>query len=154
MGFKSFINFLRLGIKFVIIFRIGNNFCQKFYPVYLERAMKQYSKTEMAERKTELDNRILQWPEMSTSVMFGCPGYRAYGRLFAIVIDDGIILTKLPDSTREKLLESKVCAVFKTERGTVKNWLAFPFEDISAIEFFLPYLKESYDNALLETSDR
>ncbi len=55
--------------------------------------MKLYAEEEARRTRLRFEEEVLDWPEVTTKKMFGCPGYQAAGTLFAILITRGLVMT-------------------------------------------------------------
>jgi len=60
-----------------------------------------HDSTKGPEIQAALDGLVLDWPDVSTSKMFGSLAYRARGVRFAMIGGKGLILTKLQPGQRE-----------------------------------------------------
>lgn len=100
------------------------------------------------EFRRAFEREVLDWPEVSSRKMFGCPAYRAGGTLFAFVIDDGIVLTKLGEADRQELAERFGAGPFEPGRGTIQRWAVVPVSDELALSPVLDYVRKSYGVAM------
>ena len=57
--------------------------------------MKLYSEEEAGRVRLRFEEEVLGWLEVTTKKMFGCPGYQGAGNLFAFLVTQGAVLTKL-----------------------------------------------------------
>jgi hypothetical protein len=80
--------------------------------------------------------------------MFGCPCYQANGKLFALVVKGGIVLTRLSDADRALLIHQLVGAPFQPDQKTVQAWLQITVQNKVELKPFLAYIRKSYDAAL------
>lgn len=110
--------------------------------------MKYYIEEETRPLKEAFDEKILQWPDVTTRKMMGCPSYMAKGKMFALVVTRGLVLPKLDEQEKENLTDVHEWEPFKAHR-TVKKW-AHLKTDPEDIEKLLPFIKASYRNALKE----
>ena len=115
--------------------------------------MKYYDQAVMSEVRSALDDRLLSREGVSTKPMFGCPCYRADGRLFAFLVTGGLVLTQLPQSVRDQLSPSFHTELFEATGRRMKNWLRFPVEAPAALEPLDDLIDVSYSTALLSIDD-
>ena len=113
--------------------------------------MKYYSEETMKQIRTALEQEVLNWPKVTTKKMFGCPCYKADNKLFAFIVTNGVVLTKLSETAREDLTAKFEISSFQAGTRTVKNWPRIPIEDEKDIENILGFVKKSYENAMEQT---
>lgn len=97
--------------------------------------------------RSAFDDEVLDWPDVTSRKMFGCPAYRVNGTLFALVIDQGIVLTKLTEIDHQTLPRQFGAKQFQSGRQTIKRWLVLPINDLNALEPALPAIYKSYEIA-------
>ncbi|MCA1812146.1 MAG: hypothetical protein LC623_09085 [Halobacteriales archaeon] len=110
-----------------------------------------YSDAEMGALRELLEEKVLAWPDVAVKKMFGCPGYRRGGELFAFLRDGFVVVRNLP--------ERQAAAFAKKLKGTpftypspkgemvMKGWLQLPYADDADLEKVLPAVKAGYDAA-------
>lgn len=86
------------------------------------------------------------WPDIDETVMFGCPSFRADGELFAVVSDQGLSLTKLPDDERDRLADDYGVQPFDAGGRQVSGWATVAVVP-EAVETLEEYVRASYDVA-------
>ncbi|MFC6938485.1 MmcQ/YjbR family DNA-binding protein [Salinirubellus sp. GCM10025818] len=84
--------------------------------------------------------------EVSTVTMFGCPCYRANGKVFAALTTDAVALTRLSDDARADLEAERETEPFDANGRAVKKWVQVPI-DGSDLDELEPYLRASYEAA-------
>jgi len=96
--------------------------------------------------KTQIDEMVLAMPGVTSGKMFGYPGYKIKGKVFAFVGDEGIGI-KLPEDRVNELVGSAPhFAPFEPAPGKVwKEWISIDRETSAAYE---------KDRALIEESIR
>jgi hypothetical protein len=62
--------------------------------------MKYYSEEATEPLRLRFEEKVLRWPKVSASKMFGCPSYQADGKLFAFLVTNGIVITQLTQTER------------------------------------------------------
>jgi hypothetical protein len=112
--------------------------------------MKFYSEEKMKTIREEFEEEMLQQPHLSTKKMFGCPCYKAHERLFAFLVTNGIVLTRLSEDERVEAYNLPKAKSFESDTQVMKKWVQLPLDDKSAFEEVMPYVMKSYQNALDE----
>jgi hypothetical protein len=116
--------------------------------------MKYYSETADKDLRLALEAVVRAWPAVTARKMFGCPCYQANGKLFALVVSGGIVITRPAESDRETLIKQFLAVPFQVEQSTgvknMKTWLRVPALTRIEVDKLLPYLRQSYEAALTE----
>lgn len=73
--------------------------------------------------KLAVEEVVLDWQAVTTPWMFGYPAYKARETIFAMVVNDGLVLTRLPDVERERLAESYEIGPFEAGGQTIDSWV-------------------------------
>ena len=107
-----------------------------------------YDETHMKSLREAFEKEVLPWENIEQKKMFGCPCVKAAGKLFAFLVNDGIVLTKLTEEQRNKALKTLGGGPFKTPSRTMKKWTLIPFTNIKDLEPILDYIRLSYENVL------
>lgn len=90
---------------------------------------------------------VADWPGVEERTMFGCPSFTADGELFAVVSNQGVSITKLPEAHRAELEDTVPVSPFDAGGRTVSGWATVPPES-AAPEVLEPFLRASYEAAL------
>lgn len=98
------------------------------------------------------EDLVLAWPSVTAKTMFGCPSYVADDTLFAVLVTDGIALTRLPTDRRESLDASFETGPFQAGERTVTKWAQVTVDDPGIVDDLEPFVRASYEAALDETS--
>lgn len=96
------------------------------------------------------DGLVADWSDVTTRTMFGCPSYQAAGTLFAVLVTEGVALTRLPDDRRDTLAEQFETGPFDAAGRTVTKWVQVPIADVDELEALRPFVAASYETALAE----
>lgn len=112
--------------------------------------MKYYSEEDTRDLRLAFEKQILCWPRVSTKKMFGCPCYKADGRLFAFLVTDGIVITKLSQPERKTLSHQYQATFFQAGKKVVQNWLRFQLKNQKELDKIMPFVKRSYKSAIQE----
>lgn len=112
--------------------------------------MKYYIEDEMKTIREGLEKTVLNWSGISTRKMFGCPCYKANDKLFAFLVTNGIIITKLTEAERKKISNQYESKPFKAGNKTINTWIQIPVNDAEEITNLIPLVKKSYNTAIKE----
>ncbi|WP_440990154.1 TfoX/Sxy family protein [Haloarchaeobius baliensis] len=102
-----------------------------------------------ASLRTAFDALVADLSDVTATTMFGCPSYRADGTLFAVLVTDGVALTRLPDDRRGALAEQFETGPFDANGRTVTKWVQVAVDDVDELEQLRPYVVASYESALV-----
>lgn len=110
--------------------------------------MQYYSEETGKELREAFEERILHWRGVTKRLMFGCPAYLADGKLFAFLVESGIVITQIRQHDREAL-----AAIFQTEpfmagEREITRWLKVSLEEPTQLERVMRMIKKSYDTVL------
>ena len=109
--------------------------------------MKYYSEEETRDLRLAFEEQVLSWPRVTKKKMFGCPSYKADEKLFAFLVTNGVVITKLDKNERETISSKYPTTSFQAGKRTVQNWVKIPIENKSDIDKIIPFVKKSYNNA-------
>jgi len=109
--------------------------------------LKYYSEESIKEIRKTRENKVLQWADVSTKKMFGCPSYKVDEKLFAFLVTDGIVFTKLNEDKKNELEKLFKTGPFQTGTRTVNKWIRISLENKNDLTSIIPYLHQSYQNA-------
>jgi TfoX/Sxy family transcriptional regulator of competence genes len=110
--------------------------------------MKYYSETADHDLRLAFEAEVRIWTKVTARKMFGCPCYQANGKLFALVVSGGIVITHTSASDREILIQQFLAVPFQPGQSNVQAWLRVPAQFRTEIVKLLPYLHKSYEAAL------
>lgn len=113
--------------------------------------MKYFDRDDGAALKSTFDEIVLDWPDVTTTTMFGCPSYQAKGTLFAILVTDGVALTRLPSDHREQVTQAFEIGPFQAGERTVTKWVQITIDDGAELDSLVPHIKASYESAREES---
>ncbi len=114
--------------------------------------MTYFDTEEGAALKSAFDEIVLDWPAVTATTMFGCPSYQAEGTLFAVLVTDGVALTRLPADHRERVAQTFEVGPFRAGERTVTKWVQITVEAGSELDSLIPHIEASYESALEETN--
>lgn len=107
-----------------------------------------YDESVMGGVRQALEEALSQWPRVTTAKKFGCPGYRAGGTLFVVLVTGGVALTQLNEEQREALEAQYAVRPFHARGRMIQEWAVVPVSDSLQMQGLLPFVEQSYRNAL------
>ncbi len=110
--------------------------------------MKYYSEDETKELRLKFEEEFLSWPKVSKKTMFGCPSYSADNKLFTFLITNGIVITSLSQSDRDKLFIKHQSKSFVAGKRTIRKWSMVSVNNLREMNEIIPFVKRSYALAL------
>jgi hypothetical protein len=109
--------------------------------------MDTYSEEMMHATRVTLERELFRWPGVATKAIFGLPGYIVNGRVFALLVTGGIILTKLTETDREEVIKRFRTVPVAGHGGVIAAWVQILLPEKGALSPILPFVKKSYDAA-------
>lgn len=102
----------------------------------------------MEDVRLEFEARVITWPDVTTKFMFGSLAYMAKGKLFAFLVDDGVVITQLDEASRETLAAEHEAFQFESRGKPVGGWMQVVINDESELDDLMDYVRKSYDTVL------
>ncbi len=115
--------------------------------------MRYYTEKASRELRKQFELEVQSWSQVSTRPMFGCPSYQAAGRLFAFLVDEGVVITHIRKADREVLRERFTVTDFQAGERVIERWAQVEIDDRRNLAHVIPYVRKSYEEALENTSD-
>jgi hypothetical protein len=112
--------------------------------------MKLYHEDRMEGIRQAFEADVLLFPEVNPRKMMGCPCYMAGNKMFATLMDDSVVITKLDDADRERLEADHGAGPFTHGNKVMGKWSKVPVESEGDLAPLMPYVKRSYEAALRE----
>ena len=112
--------------------------------------MPYYSESESGDIRLKIEEIVLKWPGVTKKMLFGSPAFAIGPTYFAMVVTGGVILTRLGDEEKTRLLEDPGAGYFEGHGRTMKKWVHIRLPTPSELDRYLPWLKSSYEHALDE----
>ena len=112
--------------------------------------MKLYHEERMDPIKQAFEADVLLFPDVNARKMMGCPCYMAGSRMFATIVDDAVVITKLDDEDRERLEAELGAGPFTHGTKIMRKWSKVPVGNEEDLRDILPYVKKSYEAALVD----
>ncbi|MBD3202348.1 MAG: hypothetical protein GF316_20210 [Candidatus Lokiarchaeota archaeon] len=109
--------------------------------------MKYYSEERMKKTREKLEEEVFQWSNISTKKMFGCPSYKVDEKLFAFLVTDGIVFTKLNEDQKNEIKKLFKTEPFETGTRIINKWVKISLEKQNDLSLIINYLHQSYKNA-------
>lgn len=112
--------------------------------------METYDPAEGEATRFAVESVVDDWAAVTSRRLFGYPAFYAGGTIFALVGNDGLALTRLPEDDRERLAETHDVGPFEAGGQTIGKWIYVPVgpEDVDAL---VPFLRASYQGAHSES---
>lgn len=109
---------------------------------------KYYTEQSMQALRAAFEGVVMQWPQVRAKKIFGCPCYQAGGKLFAFLVNGGLVLTHLPPA-EQVLLDAKfIPTTFQANQKAVPGWPQVPYAGKADLPGLLPFIRASYQSAL------
>jgi hypothetical protein len=108
-----------------------------------------YDEQKMKEFRVKIEKEILDWPDVTTRKMYGCPCYKYKDKLFAFLVTDGVVLTKTSEQDKTKLSQEFAIKPFQTATRTMKGWPQIPVDGTTDIGKIISFIKNSYNQSIL-----
>lgn len=112
--------------------------------------MKLYHEERMDPIKEAFEADVLLMPDVNPRKMMGSPCYMAGNKMFATIVDDAIVITKLEEEDRETLMADHGAGPFIHGTKVMSKWMKVPIEKEDDLDVILPYVVRSYEAAALE----
>jgi hypothetical protein len=109
--------------------------------------MDRYSEESMHTTRISLEQELFRWPGVTTRPIFGLPGYIVNGKVFALLVTGGIILTKLPESDRERVSKRLPTVPVTGHGGVIAAWVQIVIPETGDLSTILPFVQKSYEEA-------
>lgn len=113
--------------------------------------MQYFDSDRSADLKAAFDEAVLEWPGVTAHTMFGCPSYRADDTLFAVLVTDGVVLTRLPEEQRGEIEQAFETGPFQAGVRTATKWVQVDVVKALDLDALLPFVEASYETALEES---
>ena len=109
--------------------------------------MQYYNEEKMKNFRLRIEKEILNWPDVTTKKMYGCPCYKYKDKLFAFLVTDGVVLTKTSEQDKMKLSKEFTIKPFQASTRTMKGWPQIPVDETSDLDKIIPFIKNSYNQS-------
>ena len=109
--------------------------------------MQYYNEEKMLNLRLKIEKEVLGWPDVNTKKMYGCPCYKYKDKLFAFLVTDGVVLTKVSEQDKMKLSKEFPIKPFRAAKRTMKGWPQIPVDETSDLKKIIPFIKNSYNKS-------
>lgn len=109
--------------------------------------MDPYSEEAMHTIRVTLERELFRWPGVATKAIFGLPGYIVNGRVFALLVTGGIILTKLTETDRKEVIKRFRTIPVTGHGGVIAAWVQILLPEEGDLSIIVPFVRKSYDEA-------
>lgn len=96
--------------------------------------------------QSAFEERVLAWPDVTATVLFGFPAYRVQETVFAVLDTGAVVLTRLPAGGRERLADEYPVGPFEAYGQTIDSWVRVDATGVT-LDSLLPFARESYERA-------
>lgn len=110
--------------------------------------MKYYDEVISGNLRFQLEKEIMDWPDVSTKKMFGCPCYMVNEKIFVFLVTNGIVITQLKPDELKSLKKLTTTEYFQAGKRTVKKWTKIPVNSEKELIQLSPYIKMSYTSII------
>jgi hypothetical protein len=111
--------------------------------------MQYYKEEKMHDLRLRIEKEVLSWPGVTARKMYGCPCYKNKEKLFAFLVTDGVVLTKLNQQDAVKLSKEFAVKPFQAGRRTMNKWPQVSVQAASDVQKILPFIKSSYSQSAM-----
>ncbi len=109
--------------------------------------MPNYDESESRELRERFEAIVLPWPDVTTKKLFGSPSYAVGGPGFAMLVNGGVILTRLDEDRKAALLSDPGAEYFVGHGRVMKKWVLVRIRDPDELGRFVPFIEASYRSA-------
>jgi hypothetical protein len=109
--------------------------------------MQYYNEEKMQNIRLKIEKQVLSWPDVTTKKMYGCPCYKYKDKLFAFLVTDGVVLTKVSDQDKINLSKEFSIKPFQAATRTIKGWPQIPVGKASDFDKIISFIKNSYNHS-------
>ena len=116
--------------------------------------MKLYTAERMDAIREAFEADVLLLPDVEPRKMMGCPCYMARDKMFATLMDDALVITKLDEEDRSRLEVELGAGPFIHGEKVMSKWVKVPVKGEGDLAGILPYVRRSYEAALDQAEER
>ena len=95
-----------------------------------------------------IEQEILNWPNVTTKKMYGCPCNKNKEKLFAFLVTDGVVLTKVSDHDKIKLSKEFGVRPFQAGKRTMNKWPQINVDNTTDLDKVILFIKKSYNQSM------
>ena len=101
----------------------------------------------MKDLRKAFERHVLRWAKVKGVQWSGCPAYQADGKIFTLLINDGVIVAKLSGAEQDELMRLENVAIFEAGDKSVRNWIRFSLNNKKDLRQIMPFVKRNYQAA-------
>jgi predicted DNA-binding protein (MmcQ/YjbR family) len=109
--------------------------------------MQYYNEKKMHNLRLLIEKEVLNWPNVTTKKMYGCPCYKNKEKLFAFLVTDGVVLTKMSEQDKIRLSKEFTIKPFQAGKRKMNKWPQVSVDETTDVEKIIPFMKNSYDQS-------
>jgi hypothetical protein len=114
--------------------------------IFVVVCMKYYDEDLSGNLRLRLEKEIIDWPDVATKKMFGCPCYMVNEKIFVFLVTNGIVITQLNPDEIKDLKKLTTTEYFQAGKRTVKKWTKIQVTSAKELVQLFPYIKMSYNS--------
>ncbi len=107
--------------------------------------MKYYDEERMRGVREAFEAEVSKWPGVRPKEMMGCLCYFRGKKLFAFLVTNAVVITKLTEEERLKLAERPGAKPFEMSGRTASRWIQLPLKKPEDLRPLVPYIRKSYE---------
>jgi hypothetical protein len=109
--------------------------------------MQYYSEEKMHNVRLKIEKEVLNWPNVTTKKMYGSPCYKNEEKLFAFLVIDGAVLTKVSEQDKIELSKEFEIKPFQAGKRTMNEWPQIRVDETTDLEKTIPFIQACYDRS-------
>ncbi|MEN6343086.1 MAG: luciferase family protein [Methanospirillum sp.] len=109
--------------------------------------MPYYSEAESGELGRKVEEIVMEWPGVTEKKLFGSPAYLVGKTNFLMLVTGGIVLTRLGDQEKDRLLEDPRADYFVGHGRVIKKWVQVSVPSPEDLDAFVPCIRSSYETS-------
>jgi hypothetical protein len=110
--------------------------------------MKFYDEDKSGKLRLQLEKEIMDWSDISTKKMFGCPCYMVNRKIFVFLVTSGVVIIRLSEEEKKELQQITPTEYFHTDTRTIKKWTKVPIDSEDDLNQLFPFIKMSYTSVM------
>jgi hypothetical protein len=110
--------------------------------------VKYYDEKVMADIRQTLEKTIMLWHDVTKRMMFGCPSYATNGNIFAVLLTNGVGITRLMDEDKELIAGKFPSEPFAAGGRVIKKWIVVRVDNAADLKQLTPWIEKSYRSAV------
>ncbi|MCL7412557.1 MAG: hypothetical protein M8353_02945 [ANME-2 cluster archaeon] len=112
--------------------------------------MKYYLEKEMKEIRYAFEKKVLSWPHVTQNMTFGCPSYQTNGKTFAILVTNGVLITRIDEAIEDTHSDPCQDGTNHVKQRNIEHWIRVPMKDKDEVDQIISIVKKSSEIVLQE----